>query len=125
MLASQGKNPRSELARSAMASKSTDLSRLSGAEHTDRPAGSLGPKRVPVIVGGVFHRPLQRLAQERDPHGQLQQLAPVGGVPRRDVTHLVADDERQRLGIAGLAADLEQVAVDHHTLRRPLLQDSA
>ncbi len=35
-------------------------------------------------------------------------------MPGRDVADLVTDDEGQRLGVARLAADLEEVAVDHH-----------
>lgn len=38
----------------------------------------------------------------------------------RDVAHLVADYERQRLGVARLATDFEQVAVDHDVAAVPV-----
>ena len=68
-----------------------------------------------MVVRRVLLGPREGLPQEGDVADQLgEDETEVGDVTGREVTDLVADDEAQRLGVAGLPTDLEQVGVDGH-----------
>ena len=88
---------------------------LASGEHPHDTGDPLRRVGVAVVVRRVLLGPNQRFAQKRDVEAEGdEQQAQHGDVTRGEVPDLVPDHEAQRLGVAGPAADLEQVGVDDH-----------
>ena len=85
---------------------------LTRRKHLDGALSALGAEAVAEVVGGVLLRAGQRTRQHRNLAEECREnYTEITNVTCGDVAYLVTDNEAQRLRVAGLTTDFEQIRV--------------